>query len=76
MDLLFGLGQVICIVGLLYGAYLSITYVDREDAPGVDRAEPPPETKPRAMPRTGYDALTSHVWTAARPSLHDRLRAL
>jgi hypothetical protein len=33
MDFLFGLGQVICISGLLYGAYLSITYVDHEETP-------------------------------------------
>jgi hypothetical protein len=30
MDLLFTLGQIICICGLLYGAFLSITYVPGE----------------------------------------------
>ena len=76
MDFLFGLGQVICIVGLLYGAYLSITYVNRDDASNVNRDALRMESKPRAKPRTGYDALTSHVWTAAHPSLHERLRVL
>ena len=76
MDYLFGLGQVICIVGLLYGAYLSITYADRDGPRYVSGAEPPLEAQPQIRPHTGYDALTSHVWTAAHPSLHDRLRVL
>ena len=68
MDFLFGLGQVICVVGLLYGAYLAITYVDREDQLSAN--------KPQVQPHANYDPLTGHVWTAARPSPHDRLRAL
>ena len=76
MDYLFGLGQVICIVGLLYGAYLSITYAGREEPHYVNGEAPPLEAKPRVEPHTGYDALTSHTWTVARPSLRDRLRAL
>jgi hypothetical protein len=35
MDFLFALGQILCICGLLYGAYLSVTYVPGEGTPSA-----------------------------------------
>lgn len=58
MDFFFALGQVVCIIGLLYGAYLSLTcvkYVGR-DAQRQTAAEAPPlEATPPSEPRFGYD---------------------
>jgi hypothetical protein len=68
MDFLYGLGQVICIIGLLYGAYLSITYAGPAGPSDGEAAA----TTPRAQSNTAYDALTSHVWTATRAPLQSR----
>lgn len=62
VDFIFALGQVLCIVGLLYGAYLSITY----------RQEDPMEKAPAAQMR--FDPVTTHAWSAPAESLEDRLR--
>jgi len=59
MDFLFGLGQVLCIIGLLCGAYFSITYVDREEPSLTADAE--------VQPAAHYDPLTSHVRTLPQP---------
>jgi hypothetical protein len=67
MDFLYGLGQVVCIIGLLYGAYLSITYVEHADPRRAASGRTPAEPKPK--PGIEYDPLTSHVWTSTHPDL-------
>jgi hypothetical protein len=67
MDFLFGLGQVLAIIGLLYGAYLAITYGHYDEG---HYREVKPQFKPKAISApTGYDALSSHVWSAPRAHL-------
>jgi hypothetical protein len=60
MDFLYGLGQVACIIGLLYGAWLSIVHAEHADprrsASGRTQAQP------TIKPRIEYDPLTTHVW--------------
>ena len=67
MNFLYGLGQVVCILGLLYGAYLSITYVEHTDRRRAASGRTPAEPKPK--PRTEYDPLTNHVWNSTHPDL-------
>lgn len=62
VDFLFALGQVLCILGLLYGAYLSITY----------RQEDPDENASTAHIR--FDPVTTHVWYVPAETLENRLR--
>ncbi len=74
MDFLFSLGQVVCIIGLLYGAYLSLTclkYVGRDALRQTAAGAPPLEPTPPSEPRFCYDQLTSHMET--RP--HSRIVA-
>ena len=63
-DFLFALGQGLCILGLLCGAYLSITY--RQDEPW----------KKRPVSRIDFDPVTTHAWSAPAETLEDRLRRL
>ena len=51
MDFLIYLVQSLCICGLLYGAYVSITFRPNEGA------------SPR---RTHFDPLTTHMWDTHR----------
>ena len=62
MDFLFGLGQVVCIIGLLYGAYLALTCIGRNARHQSSAGAPPLDPTPPSEPRFGYDQLTSHVW--------------
>lgn len=52
MDFLFYLGQVACIIGLLYGAFLSVTHTDGGEKPSSKDCE--------------YDPVTGHVWKTQR----------
>ena len=61
-DVLFALGQVLCIFGLLYGAYLSITY-----------RQPDPKRK-RSPEEISFDPVTTHTWSLPAETLEDRLR--
>jgi hypothetical protein len=54
---------------LLYGAYLSITYVERNDAHDASNEVPPPGSRLKARRNLEYDALTTHVWAATHPDL-------
>ena len=63
-DFLFALGQVLCILGLLYGAYLSITY--RQD----DAAAKAPPASSR------FDPVTTHFWELPAESFEERLRRI
>ena len=47
-EFLITLAQGLCICGLLYGAYLSITYSEAE----------PPKTRER------FDPVTTHTWSS------------
>lgn len=67
MDFLFGLGQVLCIIGLLYGAWLSIKWGVHDDLKLESRSAPATENRMSAEPLTGYDALTGHSWRANPP---------
>lgn len=67
MDFIFGLGQVICIVGLLYGAWLSIKWGAQNDLKVASRSTTATEFKRSGEPLTGYDALSGHAWRAHPP---------
>ena len=67
MDFLYGLGQAVCIIGLFYGAYLSITYVEHSDRRRAASGRTPPE--PPRKPRIEYDPPTNHVWKSTHPDL-------
>ena len=54
LDLIMAAGEVLSIVGLLYGAYVSITYGDRE------HHLPPKCTTADTGDR--YDPVTTHAW--------------
>ena len=60
MDFLYGLGQVVSIVALLYGAYLSIVHAEHADPRRAANGSTP--SQPNLKPRIEYDPLTSHVW--------------
>ncbi|MDB5809677.1 MAG: hypothetical protein JWN94_1799 [Betaproteobacteria bacterium] len=60
MNFLFGCGQVISIIGLLYGAYTSIAYAFRMRSGHENEADAQAEAPPHSS--VGYDALTGHVW--------------
>jgi hypothetical protein len=62
IDFLFALGQVVCIVGLLYGAYLAITFVDDEWRFSATSVR--------------FDPKTTHAWESPRRSPGERLTAL
>lgn len=62
VDFLFALGQALCILGLLYGAYLSITY----------RPEHPEENGSTADTR--LDPVTPPVSYVPAETLENRLR--
>ena len=49
MDFLYGFGQVVCIVALLYGAYLSIVHAAHADSRRATRGRMPaqPPIEPR-----------------------------
>ena len=58
VEFLIAAMQVLCIVGLLCGAYLSITY-----APETDAVKTPAR----------YDPVTTHAWSVpSEPSDHVR----
>ena len=61
VDFLFARGQGLFILGLLYGAYLSITY----------RQEDPEENASTAHIR--FDPVTTHVWNVPAETLENRL---
>lgn len=61
-DFLFALAQAFCILGLLYGAYLSITY----------RQEDPQQK--RSSGEIRFDPVTTHTWSLPAETLEDRLR--
>ena len=67
MDFLYGLGQVVCIIGLLYGAYLSIRYSGHADSRRAASGKTP--VVPKRKSGIEYDPLTSHVWTSTHPDL-------
>ncbi len=67
MNFLYGLGQVVCIIGLLYGAYLSITYVENADRRRAASGRKPPE--PQRKRQIEYDPLTNHVWPPRHPDV-------
>jgi hypothetical protein len=67
MDFMMGLGQVICIIGLLYGAWLSITYGARDEVEQASRAAPHVDLRKPGEPGTAFDALTGHAWRANPP---------
>ncbi len=56
VDFLFAAGQALCIVGLLYGAYVSITFRPDEDV---------------ARKKTTHDPLTTHMWRAPDETMDD-----
>ena len=58
MDFLFALGQIVCIIGLAYGAYLALTCIGRN--PRRPSSDEVPAAAPNApsAPRAGYDELT------------------
>ena len=62
IDFLFALGQVICILGLLYGAYLAITCVDNE--------------RQFSATRVRFDPMTTHARESPGRSPEERLTAL
>ena len=59
VDFLFALGQVLCVLGLLYGAYLCITFA--------------PEEKP-SKAAVHFDPITTHAWEVPAESVETRLR--
>ena len=65
LDFAWAAGEVISIVGLLCGAYVSITYVDH------DRLSLP-ECAP-ADTGAGYDPITMHHWSVTSRSLENRV---
>jgi hypothetical protein len=64
MDFLYGFGQVVCIIALLYGAYLSIVHAEHADPRRSARGRTP--VQPTIKPRIEYDPLTTHVWPSTR----------
>ena len=64
MDLLFALGQIVCIIGLLYGAYLALTCVGRNWRRPNSVEVPAPEPNAASAPSSGYDELTGPVRAA------------
>ena len=67
MDFLYGFGQVVCIVGLLYGAYLSIFHAEHADPRRTASGRTP--AQPNIKPRIEYAPLTNHAWTPTHPDL-------
>lgn len=65
MDIIVGFIQIVCICGLLYGLYLSITYVAPEES-----AESCRRLKSRHL---AYDPLIADALTANRAASTDRL---
>jgi hypothetical protein len=66
LDFIWAAGEVLCIVGLLCGAYVSITYVDHDrlSIPGGAPAD------------TGalYDSITTHQWSVTSRGLANRVQ--
>ena len=60
MDFLYGLGQVVCIIGLLYGAWLSIVCAGHAHARRGESGKTP--AQPDIKPRVDYDPSTSPAW--------------
>ena len=71
MDMLVDIIQIVCICGLLYGLYLSITYV--EPAELAELAESCRRLKPRHFAR---DYPSTGASTVARSDPADRLLGL
>jgi hypothetical protein len=68
MDMLVGFIQIVCICGLLYGLYLSISCVGTEDST---------ESCRRPQPRhSDYDPLIADALAANRAPCSDRLARL
>ena len=61
VDFLFTAGQVLCVCGLLYGAYLSITY-----GPGEGTFST----------RINFDPPTRHAWDSRSDTLEQRMRCV
>jgi hypothetical protein len=59
VDFLFASGQGLCVVWLLYGAYLSIIYAPQQD---------------RLNTWINFDPMTTHARYSTNESLEDRLR--
>lgn len=58
VDFLYTLGQSLCLAGLLYGAFLCISYRPDADAPGR---------------YARFDAITTHAWDEHRAEPMHRL---
>ena len=60
-ELLFAAGQLLCIAGLLYGAYFSITFRAEDDGPrrGAQGIAPKTQKLGSAQHPTGWERMAS-----------------
>jgi hypothetical protein len=68
LDFIWASGQILSIIGLLYGAYASITY------PHHKRSSPPASTPADTGAR--YDPITTHAWNVTSRTLEHWVKAL